>query len=173
MRRLTVAGLVVLAAASPVHATVWAQAGAQQPVRSATWAAALTDKETARTGPLQLTIPRSARVVPAPVYLDMVNTGTLRLHAATYAIVVGGQREAVLEACTGTWDETTHACSGPVTTVTTSTAGATQSTTIAAEPAGRLRLRVRFDRTLPQDTVVTLEVSVSREDGRPPSTSAG
>lgn len=170
MRRRTVAATcaAALAVASPAEALVLASATSPPAaVGSGSFAAGWAVGGQAAPGPLQLTVARSPKAVPAPTYVDLVNVGTLPLVGASYAVTVTGQREAMLEACTGDWDEATHACSGTVVTLATSGSGLTDSSVTVPSPGDRRRLRVRVPRTLPQDVVVTVDVAVARSHARP------
>jgi hypothetical protein len=138
---------------------------------SAKWAALPTQ---AGAGPyvqtaLILTF-ASAIVTPPPQYFWVVNTGTISLSSATYTVTETGAVgvTATVQACVGgSWNETTGACSGTITTVAASGAGATASAVVPSAPAAQTRLRAILSGA-PTITaaVVTTSISVARADAR-------
>lgn len=102
-----------------------------------------------------------------PQYFNAVNTGTTTVLAATYALSQSGTTTVAVEACSGPWNESTHACSGTYTllvmTASGATAGSARSTVVPAAPGASLRLRVRPTQTSKnaRDTY-TISTSVDR-----------
>ncbi len=115
-----------------------------------------------------------AVVTPRPQYFWVVNTGTLSLTGASYTVTETGSPgiSATVEACVGgSWNESTDACSGTVTTVATSGGGAMSSSVVSAAPSAQVRLRARVSGP-PTVTaaVVTTSISVARGNARAAAT---
>lgn len=121
-------------------------------------------------GPLVLTY--AAVALPAAQYFDAVNTGSVDLVAASYAVAVSGggatgNPSVTLTACTGgSWNVISGACSGtPVTigTWTSASSAAVSSTAVPAAPAARLGIKasVTGGGLLTAITIATVSISVS------------
>ena len=145
----------VLVATGQVAAVTTAAAAEQALARhsaavtttSGSWAALPTQAASAPYVPSALALTFAVAVsTPRPQYFWVVNTGTLALTGASYTVTESGSVgiTATVEACVGgTWNESTDACSGTITTVATSGAGATSSSVVPASPAAQVRLRAR------------------------------
>lgn len=142
---------------------------------SATWAALSTQLASEPYVPSALVLTFAVAVTtPRPQYFWVVNTGTVSLTRAGYTVTETGSLgvTATVQACVGgTWDETTDACSGSITTVATSVAGPTSSTVVPAAPAAKVRLRaiVSGPPTI-SAAIVTTSIAVARTDVRAATT---
>ncbi|MDX6285250.1 MAG: hypothetical protein QOG53_735 [Frankiales bacterium] len=114
-----------------------------------------------------------------PQYITVSNTGTLSLLGTTYSIIIAGVSTgtAAIKACSGTWNETAHTCSGSTSTIisgTTATSPVTSSTTTSgqypANPTNTIRLQVSNSAAVVVALVVTLTLSVSRTQVRAATT---
>jgi len=166
-------------AATPTEATASIQALARHSTSVTTtsgiWAALPTQLGSAPYVPSALTLTFAVAVTtPRPQYFWVVNTGTVALSKATYTVTETGALgvTATVEACVGgSWDETTDACSGTITTVATSSGGATSSTVVPGSASAQVRLRAKLNGA-PAVTaaVVTTSVAVARTDARAATT---
>jgi hypothetical protein len=173
------AALAGVEAATPPDATASIQAlarhSASVATTSGTWAALPTQLGSAPYVPSALTLTFAVAVTtPRPQYFWVVNTGTVSLTKATYTVTETGSLgvTATVEACVGgSWNETTDTCSGTITPVATSGAGATSSTVVPASASAQLRLRARLNAApAVVAAVVTTSVAVSRTDARTATT---
>jgi hypothetical protein len=142
---------------------------------SASWGALPTQAASAPYVPAALALTFAvAATTPRPQYFWVVNTGTVSLTRASYTVTETGAPglTATVQACVGgSWNETTDACSGSITTVATSGAGATSSTAVPASPSAQLRLRAMLSGApLATAAVVTTSIAVARTDARAAST---
>jgi hypothetical protein len=142
---------------------------------SAKWAALSTQAASAPYVPAALALTFAvALTTPPPQYFWVVNTGTVSLTRASYTVTETGAPglSATVEACVGgTWNESTNACSGTVTTVATSGAGATSSTAVPTASSARIRLRaVLSGAPTISAAVVTTSIAVARTDVRAATT---
>jgi hypothetical protein len=103
----------------------------------------------------------------------------LSLLGTTYSIIIAGVSTgtAAIKACSGTWNETAHTCSGSTSTIisgTTATSPVTSSTTTSgqypANPTNTIRLQVSNSAAVVVALVVTLTLSVSRTQVRAATT---
>ena len=166
-------------AATPTSATAAEQALARHSAAvvttSATWAALPTQASTAPYVPAALSLTFAVAVTtPPPQYFWVVNTGTVSLSTASYTVTETGAvgLTATVEACVGgSWNETNDTCSGTITTVATSSGGATSSSAVPAAPSAQVRLRARVSGP-PTVTaaVVTTSVAVARSNVRAATT---
>lgn len=142
---------------------------------SGIWAALPTQLSSAPYVPAALTLTFATAVTtPRPQYFWVVNTGTITLSKASYTVTETGALglTATVEACVGgSWNESTDACSGTVTTVATSGGGATSSTVVPAAASAQVRLRAKVSGA-PTVTaaIVTVSVAVARTDARSATT---
>ncbi|MDQ1685073.1 MAG: hypothetical protein QOC82_1810 [Frankiaceae bacterium] len=142
---------------------------------SGVWAALPTTAASAPYVPTALALTFAVAVTtPRPQYFWVVNTGTVSLTGASYTVTETGALglTATVQACVGgSWNETTDACSGTITTVATSGAGATSSTVVPGAPSAQVRLRALLSGA-PTVTVavVTTSISVARTDARAATT---
>ena len=180
----TLAALLAMSAALGATATVapataaevaLARHSAAVGTTSATWAALSTQLSSAPYVPSALALTFAIAVTtPPPQYFWVVNTGTVSLTHAGYTVTETGSPgvTATVQACVGgTWNETTDACSGTVTTVATSGAGLTSSTVVPAAPAARVRLRaVVSGAPTISAAVVTTSIAITRTDVRAATT---
>jgi hypothetical protein len=152
-----------------------AQRSAAVVTTSGIWSALPTQLASAPYVPAALALTFAvAATTPRPQYFWVVNTGTVSLTHASYTVTETGALglSATVQACVGgTWNETTDACSGVVTTVATSGAGATASTVVPGSPSAQLRLRALLSGA-PAVTVavVTTSIAVARADARAATT---
>jgi hypothetical protein len=166
---------VSLVGATAAAASGAATASASQTTGSGSWAALATQQSSAPylTSALTLTF-AAALTTPPPQYFWVVNSGTITLTRAGYTVTETGAVgvTATVQACTGgTWNESTNTCSGSITTVATSGAGATLST--SAPTAGGSKVRLRALLNLPPTlaaALVTVSVAVARTDARAATT---
>jgi hypothetical protein len=118
-----------------------------------------------------------------PVYLDVVNTGTLALTATTYSATNSkptngaAPPEIAFDACVGgTWNTVLGTCPGTVTRIMSTSGGTvtTSSTTTAGAPGSRLSVRAAPTSLLsfPQQFQTSLSLSVSRGQARSATTSS-
>jgi hypothetical protein len=106
---------------------------------------------------------------PPPQYFWVVNTGSLTLTGATYTVGITGTpgASASISACVGgTWNETSGACSGTITTLVTTAAGSAASAVVPAAAGASIRLRATVTSALTLADIVTVGVSVSRSQVR-------
>jgi len=171
--------LTTLQAGTVTTATAAEQALARRVAATTTtsgvWAALPTQAASAPYLPAALALTFAVSVsTPAPQYFWVVNTGTVSLTSATYTVTETGVAgiTATVEACVGgVWNESTNACSGAVTTVATSGAGATSSAVVPAAPSAQIRLRARVSGPpLATAAVVTTSIAVARGDARAATT---
>lgn len=170
---------VAFAGLQPTAATAAEQALARHSAAVTTtsgiWAALPTQAASAPYVPSALALTFAVAVsTPRPQYFWVVNTGTLTLAAASYTVTETGSLgvTATVEACVGgSWNETTDACSGSITTVATSAGGATTSSVVPAAASAQVRLRARVSGP-PAVTaaIVTTSISIPRTDVRAATT---
>jgi hypothetical protein len=142
---------------------------------SAVWSALPTQAAAGPYTPSALALTFAAALVtPPPQYFWVVNTGSVSLTGATYTVTEAGSAgvTATIQACVGgTWNETTDACSGVVTAVATSGAGATASSVVPATPSAQTRLRaVLSGPPTVTAAVVTTSIAVARTNARSATT---
>ena len=143
-------------AASSARAT-----SATTAVTSGSWGAVATT-DTAASGPLALTF---TLMGSGTQYFNVVSTGTLPLSGGNYTATTTASN-AVIEACSTTWNESNNRCtSGVITTVTTTGAGPTPFAAPLPAAGSSIRLRARITGVRLASTV-TVSVEVSRTQAR-------
>jgi hypothetical protein len=164
---VSVLAVSVLCATATADAAGLASASRTQTPSTIRWAVVATLAASAPVpGPLTLTFNRSTNVAP-PQYFNVINTGTTPLAGAIYGLSQSDTTTVTIEACSTTWNETTHTCSGLTTTLVTtavgSTTGSASSTVVPTNPGAVLRLRARpaMGSRNAQDTY-TISTSVNR-----------
>lgn len=175
-------GVAVLCSATPTWAAASATArSVAQPATSAGWGIVPTTSATAPAtpGPLTLTFPKApGSGVAPPQYFNAINNRSLAVANATYTLAQSDTTMVAVDACSGTWNETTGACSGTistlVTTVTGAITGSAASPVVPAAPGAVLRLKCRP--TQPSNNAVdtyTIGVQVPRSAVRAAMTTTG
>lgn len=157
---LTAGLLVLLAGAVEAQAVAGLRAAgtAGSGASSGVWSAVpTTSPDSPGTGPLTVVYGKRGRTTPS--YLDVVNTGSLSLDRARYVLTASPYVDAVLEACTGTWDEAAGTCSGDV-VVLASTAQPGELPMVPAQPGTSLRVRVRPVAPVTAQTELVVDVQV-------------
>ncbi len=176
MRRLRAAAAVVAGAAvayagltAVAQAAVIATASGAQTASSASWKI-VPSPTTTPLGPGTATVTGS--LLSGPQYLYIVNTGTATLatgFTATYGISAAGLGLGYMDlnACTGTWNEVTNACTGGTTQLLASTSASRvgiATPPLPVAPNGRLRVQVSFTGVNVVSTG-TVSASVTRSTG--------
>ncbi len=169
---IAVALLGVLCGLDPAYAAgLGAQAvSGSQAVTSGTFAVVPTILPTTPPpGPLVLTYPTG--LTPAPQYFDAVNTGSITLAGASYAVALTsllslGSNSVTLRACVGAaWNQSTGACSGTTVVLgswTSASSAAIATTTAPTAPGARLGIKATLSAGLLTATsVATVSVSVA------------
>ena len=160
----------------PAHAGLTGTgSSAAQTATSGTWQAVATINS---AGPysntaLALTFAKNGGSAPPAQYFYVVNVGTLTLIGGIYSAAVSPSASTVIEACSATWNETTGACSGTISTVGSSTGSPASSGTAPAAAGSRVRLRARITTSVASTTTVTVGVNVTRTQVRAATTTTG
>ena len=144
-------------------------ATAAQTVTSGTWKALPTTLGSPPYLTQSLVLTFLLGASPPPQYFWVVNTGSLTLSGATYTVGITGTpgASASIAACVGgTWNESTGACSGTITTLVTTATGSAASAVVPAAAGSSIRLRASVTSALTIADVVTVGVSVSRSQVR-------
>ena len=137
-------------------------------VTSGSWGAIATTATAAPYSniPLALTF---TLVGSGTQYFNVVNTGTLPLIGETFTATTTASN-AVIEACSTTWNEANNRCSsGDITAVTTTGAGPTLFVAPLPTAGSSIRLRARITGVKLASTV-TIGVKVSRAQVRAATT---
>ena len=123
-----------------------------------TWSAVATTQASPPwpTGPLTVSARRNA-----PAYFSVVNTGTLPLVSAHYAVTSTPATTVDLEVCSAGWDVQRGRCQGQVTVLPAGT-----STSVVPAGPGQL-LSVRASVRTTTATSVRVEVVLPRSSVRP------
>lgn len=170
------AAFVVLSVvgAQTAAAAMSARAGQGVVATSGTWQAVATTAGQAPwpTGAFVVEVPNKTAANTA-LYLNVVNTGTVPLASATYALTAAGPAQAVLERCSAAWNESTGACPGTISTVVATSTGSASSTEVPAQPGAALRMRLRLTARTTARSMLTLDLTVPRNGARPPATTTG
>jgi hypothetical protein len=170
---VAVALLGVLGVSSAKLALASGEAGnaaATNTVTSGTWKALPTTLGSPPYLTQSLVLTFALSVTPPPAqYFWVVNTGSLTLTGATYTVGITGTpgASASISACVGgTWNESSGACSGSITTLVTTAAGSAASVVVPAAAGASIRLRASVTSALTLADIVTVGVSVSRSQVR-------
>lgn len=103
-------------------------------------------------------------------YFSIRNLGTLQTISMTISQTTTGTGSYTVpvQYCTGTWTETTGACSGTVTTVFTNSNASTNSgtLTLTLAPNAAVRMRVQYVSTATRTVASSISVSVTRANVR-------
>lgn len=168
--------LVVLSVvgAQTAAAAMSARSGRGLAAASGTWQAVATTAGQAPwpTGAFVVNVPNRTAANTA-YYLNIVNTGTVPLTSASYALTAAGSAQAVLESCSAAWNEATGVCAGTVSTIVSTATGSASSTVVPAQPGTALRMRLRITARTSGSSSLTLDLTVSRAGARPPATTTG
>lgn len=170
-----VLGVAALPAAPAQAGLTGIGSSAAQTVASGKWQAVAT---TNSAGPysnaaLALTFAKNGSSAPPAQYFYVVNVGALTLIGGIYSAAVSPSANTVIEACSGTWNETTGACVGTVSTVGSSTGSPASSATAPTAAGSRIRLRTRITTSVASTTTVTVGVNVTRTQVRAATTTTG
>jgi hypothetical protein len=172
-RAVATAAVLLTASTVPAHLAYAGEDGratATQSATSGTWK--VTSSSNIITFPTSLS-------PSTPQYITVTNSGTLSLVGTTYNIVVAGVSggTVAIKACSGTWNETAHTCSGSTSTIISGTTGTSpvtvNTTTTGQYPAAAtdtIRLQVSNSAAVIVVLVVTLTLSVSRSQVRAATT---
>ena len=167
--------LAAAAAASSAQATSTTAAAT-----SGSWGAVATTSTAAPygTGPVVLNFPNGGTTgqgnglkEPAQ-FFTVGNSGTLSLASASYTVQVSDPTVTFsVDACSTGWDEANNSCSTSFTVLINKTASVTSST-VATVPGTGIRLRARLTSRAPNNTKVTVNVDVTRDQVRAATTTS-
>lgn len=109
-------------------------------------------------------------------YVDIVNVGSLSTTGNTISVstqdATSSRQDApdlLFSSCTGSWNQTTNACSGSITSLGNTTNG-TVSTNLTLAVGQRVTVQIRAQKTKKALWTSTLSISVSRSQVRAATT---
>ena len=155
--------VVTVAGTTSAIAMLQARATGTGTVSTGTWSVVPTVASAAPypTGALSLSFARKGNQAPAPAYFWLVGTGTFPVTAISTTVTTSPAVTARVEVCSGSWNETTGVCTGTVTVLDTTTAGAsTTATTFAV--GERRRAKASITQGLTGTTTMSVGVAVPR-----------